>query len=450
MSEFTIESQSEFIINKADISSDRLSIVIDIKNVITDISLYEHIEKPYVTARISFVDEANLVQDADFQGGEKLTLELIHTEAKISGFSIKKEFVIDKIEGIVRSNERSEVVLINCTEYHMLESTVQNVNKAYTGAPSKIISSILTSFLKKSVAVTGQDSISDMKVIVPNMHPIEACTWLKNRMSDTDGMPYYFFSTMALDNLVLKSLGTILDEKVPINIDMPYIYAPSVNFDADGMRKYYAIQDFKYRDGENLVKLIEEGLVGAQYSFLDTLTGLPQVSRFNVETDVFRGLARDNRLGGSNKRHPYGTEYAVQGGLLTDYNSKVKTEISSSGAYIQGSTRNNSYGSETNSFAYKRKVISSSLKKFLGKAPLEITVKSREFLTGDANYTLGKLIRIIFLDTSPIKDETRAVIDHKKSGDYIVCAARHVITRTGASTKLLCGKLGSFGGEFEL
>ena len=65
MSEFTIEAQSEFIINKADISSDRLSVILDIKNVITDIVLYEHIEKPYVTARISFVDEANLVQDAD-------------------------------------------------------------------------------------------------------------------------------------------------------------------------------------------------------------------------------------------------------------------------------------------------------------------------------------------------------------------------------------------------
>ena len=147
MSEFTIEAQSEFIINKADITSDRLSIITDIRDVITDIALYEHIEKPYVTARISFVDEANLVQGIDFQGGEKLTLELIHTEARTSGFSIKKEFVIDKIEGIVRSGERSEVVIINCTEYHMLESTVQNVNNAYTVAPSKIISSILDSFL---------------------------------------------------------------------------------------------------------------------------------------------------------------------------------------------------------------------------------------------------------------------------------------------------------------
>lgn len=450
MSEFTIEAQSEFIINKADITSDRLSIITDIRDVITDIALYEHIEKPYVTARISFVDEANLVQGIDFQGGEKLTLELIHTEARTSGFSIKKEFVIDKIEGIVRSGERSEVVIINCTEYHMLESTVQNVNKAYTGAPSKIISSILDSFLKKSLAITGQDSITNMKVIVPNMHPIESCVWLKNRMSDTDGMPYYFFSTVALDNLVLKSLGTILDEKVPINIDMPYIYAPSVNSDADSLRKYYAIQDFKYRDGENLVKLIEQGLVGAQYSFLDTLTGLPQISHFDVEADVFRGLATDNRLGGSNKRHVYGTEYAVQGGLLTSYNSKIKTEVSSSGAYVQGNTYNNSYGSETSSFLHKRKVISKSLKRFLGKAPLEITVKSREFLTGDANYTLGKLMRIIFLDNNPVKEETRPVVDHKKSGDYIVCAARHIITRTGASTKLLCGKLGSFGGEFEL
>ena len=86
----------------------------------------------------------------------------------------------------------------------------------------------------------------------------------------------------------------------------------------------------------------------------------------------------------------------------------------------------------------------------MSKAPLEISVKSREFLTGDANYSVGKLIRIIFLDNTPERDEQRAVIDHKMSGDYLICAAKHDLNNYRGSTKLLCGKLGSFGGEFEL
>ena len=448
--QFGIETQSEYIINKADISSNRSKEITDIKNVITDMLFFEHIEKPYITAKIAFLDQENLVQDIDFQGGEKLSLELTHAEERLSGFSIKKDFVVDSIEAIVKADERSETVTLNCTEYHMLESTVQNVNRAYTGAPSSIVSKILDEYLDKGVAITGQDSIHDMKVIIPNMHPVEACLWLKDRMTSLDGLPYYFYSALGLNNLVLKSLGTILDEKVPINAETPYVYAPSVNSDADGNQKYYAIQNFKYRDGENLIRLIEKGLVGAQYSFYDTLTGMPQISHFNVEKDVFRGLAVDDRLGGENKRHVYGTEYAVQDALLTEYDSKIKTEISSSGAFTQGSTYHNSYNSETISAQHKRKVISDSLRQFMSKSPLEITVKSREYLTGDANYSIGKLIRIIFLDNTPEKETIRAVIDNKKSGDYIICAARHSLNNEVCSTRLLCGKLGSFGGEFQL
>ncbi len=450
MSEFVIENQSEYQIIKAEIRSDRADVGIDIKNVITDIAIYEHIEKPYLTAKIVFTDQHNIVQDLDFQGGEKLILKLAHSEETLSGYEISKEFLIDNIENIIKADERSETVMINCTEYHMFESTVLNVNKAYTGSASSIIRKILRDFLDKSVAITSADAVNDMKVIVPNMHPIEACMWLKQRMTSFDGMPYYFFSAMGVDNLILKDLGTILDERTPINADRPYIYAPSVNSDEISMQKYYAIQSFSYRDGENLIRLIEKGLVGAQYSFYDTLTALPQVSHFDIETDILKGLTIDKRLGGQNTRHVYGSDYAVNGTRLTQYNSKVISEISSSGAYTQANIRNNSYNSETLSSSYKKKTISNALREFMSKAPLEISVKSREFLTGDANYSVGKLIRIIFLDNTPERDEQRAVIDHKMSGDYLICAAKHDLNNYRGITKLLCGKLGSFGGEFEL
>jgi hypothetical protein len=450
MSEFVIENQSEYQIIKAEIRSDRADAGIDIKNVITDIAIYEHIEKPYLTAKIVFTDQHNIVQDLDFQGGEKLILKLAHSEETLSGYEISKEFLIDNIENIIKADERSETVMINCTEYHMFESTVLNVNKAYTGSASSIIRKILRDFLDKSVAITSADAVTDMKVIVPNMHPIEACMWLKQRMTSFDGMPYYFFSAMGVDNLILKDLGTILDERTPINADRPYIYAPSVNSDEISMQKYYAIQSFSYRDGENLIRLIEKGLVGAQYSFYDTLTALPQVSHFDIETDILKGLTIDKRLGGQNTRHVYGSDYAVNGTRLTQYNSKVISEISSSGAYTQANIRNNSYNSETLSSSYKKKTISNALREFMSKAPLEISVKSREFLTGDANYSVGKLIRIIFLDNTPERDEQRAVIDHKMSGDYLICAAKHDLNNYRGITKLLCGKLGSFGGEFEL
>ena len=83
-------------------------------------------------------------------------------------------------------------------------------------------------------------------------------------------------------------------------------------------------------------------------------------------------------------------------------------------------------------------------KSFLSKAPIQITVKGREFLTADENYTIGKVIRILFVDTvSSSTNQTKLSFDSKKSGDYVICAARHVFDDENYNTTLLCGKLGS-------
>ena len=76
-----------------------------------------------------------------------------------------------------------------------------------------------------------------------------------------------------------------------------------------------------------------------------------------------------------------------------------------------------------------------------------ITVKSREFITGDANYTLGKAIRVAFLDTQSNLDNNSPAFDLKKSGDYIIMAATHYFSGEDSKTELLLGKIASLGVE---
>ena len=111
MTELVIDNQTEYQVIKAEISSDRTETVIDIQNLITDITIYEHIEKPYLTAKIVFIDQHNIIQDLDFQGGEKISLSLSHGEERISGFEISKEFLVDNIENIIKADERSESII---------------------------------------------------------------------------------------------------------------------------------------------------------------------------------------------------------------------------------------------------------------------------------------------------------------------------------------------------
>ena len=98
--EFNIpERRTEYTIESAVISNARLKdgVLIDIRNNISGFEIYEHINKPYITAKFFFIDHNNILQAFDFSGGEKLSIVLQHSEEKTSGFQIEKDFLIDKI-----------------------------------------------------------------------------------------------------------------------------------------------------------------------------------------------------------------------------------------------------------------------------------------------------------------------------------------------------------------
>ncbi len=448
MSELSIESQIEIKITEAVISSDRTPVSVDIKNLISDFEIYENIVNPYLTANIIFVDQENIVQDMDLQGGEKLTFSFYHVEEMNKGVEIKKEFVIDSIKEISKAGERDEVVRIHCTEFIGLISSLQNVNRVYTGAPSEIIAKIMSEFLDRDLIQIGNDSLKDMKVIIPNMHPIEACQWLIKRTLTQEGFPFFLFSTIGVDNLILKDLGTMLSQQ-PINKKIPYFYAPSL-VTTKSIQSYYAIQDYEYSDTENLIGLIREGLVGAKYNFYSTLTALEDPIKFNVDRNVFKRLAQQNSIGANNTRYNYAPGYRFNDIAFQEYESKNISSINSSGAYTTKDSVFKSYHEESTKGSNIKKVIQKSLRGFLGKTPLRMTVRGRDFVTADNNYSIGKTIRINFLDTNPLVDTNAAKLDEKKSGDYIIVEARHNYRIEKFDTTLLCAKIGSIGEQQEM
>ena len=90
-------------------------------------------------------------------------------------------------------------------------------------------------------------------------------------------------------------------------------------------------------------------------------------------------------------------ENIVKEKKISQYSTKAVTQMSSSGAYRTGINNFRSYQDDDVGGNHRKKIVSLALQNFLAKSPLEITVRAREFLTGDQNYTIGKTIRVIFL-----------------------------------------------------
>ncbi len=445
----TAEGSTEYSLVSAIITSDRVQSEVEISAVVSEFVIYEHIEKPYLTMRLSFIDQINIVQTVDFQGGEKLSIVIKQIEEVQTGNEIRKDFVIDEIEKVIKLDERNETVVIHCTEYHMFEAAAQNVNKSYSGSPSSIINSLISSYINNSLVIDGTDSTKNLKVIIPNLDPIDAALWIKNRSVTYNGLPFFLYSPLGVDNLVFKDLGKMLSEPVN-NITRPYVYTSSLSH-SSGESKLYSIIEYKYENSEELINLLRKGYVGASYSFYDVHRGISEEKHFDVD-NVFKSLLVQNLLGGQNSKYNYGPEYKIKGKNLSSYNSKVISKISSSGSYRGGSYNAGyrSYSDETLGGDHMKHITGKAIKGFLSKTPLCITVKGREFITGNDNYTLGKTIRVLFLDADPTEDTHNASKDLKKSGDYLIIGAKHSFNGDKVTSELLCGKVASIGKEIAI
>ena len=79
---------------------------------------------------------------------------------------------------------------------------------------------IIDNNLSIKAIIDGEDSIRDMKVIIPNMHPIEAVIWLKKRCTTNDGFPFFVFSPLGVDNIVIRDLDRMLTQTASAIVQM--------------------------------------------------------------------------------------------------------------------------------------------------------------------------------------------------------------------------------------
>ena len=116
------------------------------------------------------------------------------------------------------------MVTMHCTEIHALHSSLLNVNRTFFGSVTGMIRRIMDNYLEVNVKVDGTNINNDLKVLIPNLNPLEACMFLLPRALTLEGMPFYFYSPLGAENLVLKDLGTMLEEDV-VNRRNPYMYS---------------------------------------------------------------------------------------------------------------------------------------------------------------------------------------------------------------------------------
>ena len=435
-----------FTLESAILSTDRTVEVSEFDLLtLSDFEIFEELDLPYVTGIFTFTDTKNVMDGIDFQGSERLRITLSNNGTEGTEPPIVKTFVLDYIVGVERLNDKTDQVFIHGVEDLDFESNVQNISKSFSGSSTEIVAAIANNYLNKQVETVG-NSDQQMKVIIPNLDPIEGMCWIKNRSTNEDGMPYYLFSVFGDNILRYYDLGSMLQQPA-MNSSRPYTYSSQHKDHEDPYSDIMSIKRFEYQGTENLYKIIKDGFIGSKNIFLNTLTGTFKSIDFKVEDNLFSEMHDKDYFPKGQSSFAYGPNTKIQGTKVSDYQSVVKSQVQSSGAYW-GNGNFKTYNEETNNDKHMQKIKSGALKTFLSKNVITIQVDGRPFAKGPDSKlkknqnTIGRIVKILFYESNP-DEENIVKVDRKKSGDYLIFSSRHTFSINLYNVSLTCVKLSS-------
>lgn len=426
----------DFEIVKVLVSAERLNFTVDLARVISEINIYEHIDKPFLTGSIMFNDNANLFNEINWLGTEKLEITLRTEQSR--DFTIKRNFRVTRIRQAVKSNDQNETFLIDFVEEHAYESSLKRVQQSYEGHHRDIIEKILKEHLdvdlmyEKDKPVTGFKKI---RAIVPNMTPLEAANWIKDGTPDAFGSPYFLYASLGDERLRFIDLETILNLN-PMNAkSQPYIFSQPYGRDTEQTNvvdQSFIIQRYSQVNTEDMLKLVKAGYVGAKWNFFDPFKG----NQYQIDHDIektFKSMV-SRRVFNADQNDPVYDEDAD----LHTHSSREINQVASSRLYSDWEEYK-SYHEDEEDALHRQKVVQKSLRHFLLKSPIDINVPGKNFFVRDRNLTIGNILRMQFQINEDIEGTNYK--DNKRSGDYLVYAARHVFTANRYTVNLTCAKL---------
>jgi hypothetical protein len=398
---------------------------LDISSLVSDLDVFEHLDKPYVTAVLGFVDIEDVVGVLNISGGERVSITL---KSNLEGsVPVNKHFFIDKILSSNKVSDNEEFFAMHLIEDIAFLSNLTNINQSYTGSSPDIIKKIAEDFLGRDVNLgLGEADNQVMKVIIPNLTPIDAMCWIKNRVTTVDGYPYYLYSTLVGGNLHFYDMSKMLKDDVMNNGEGEEYthYESQMSMPADKSKRR-VIMAYQAKDTYDVYKLIDRGLIGSDYTYLNLTKKEKKKDntfRFDINKEALDKLASFKKLWETTHRPLYDkTRY--EWSSKTEINSRKITRIGSSQAF----DGKKSLSEKDEVAQYRLNEVNRSLSQLLVSDPMSFIVNGLDFFNGEENTTVGNKLRVRFLRNTKVGDPTD-LFDKKKSGDYLIFACKHSFT----------------------
>lgn len=450
---------------------------IDIKNVCAEVNIFEHLDKPFLTANLTFLDNANIGDNYQFSGTERVQITLISSDERDDAGknTIVKRFIVDSVVNAAKSNDSNELVTLHLVEERYFQSCLMSVNKVFkkiesrggfnqggfTSNATDIIQNLLreldqyTSFkggyYMNNELMFNEQIVPELdgalKICIPNMGVLDAVKWVCDRCVTSTGFPFYVYATMADDKIRFLDLDSMLSA-VTLNNEgsglMPYTYSQALMHKANTLppaAKSFMISHYEHIGSNSQHSLNKKGMGPATFNFIDTFRGTVHVKKHNPG-DTFRrafgiGILKDDDV------PVYDDKAEFSGRNVDDYSARTITNITTS--KTQSSSKlgiddqNRGYNEVLNAHSHNIKITAKAYRNYLYKSAISIEVPGRNFVSKDINISIGNRILVEFRKNENDTNAYGADLDIKKSGEYLIYSARHSFSPggDGASTSNL-------------
>ena len=423
--------------------------VIDIKNLVQELNIYESIYKNALTGSLVIVDAQNLIAKLEMQGTERISFTLATPGARgersiiNASESTGHPFHAYKITDRKQLKPGTLMYTIHFGSREFMRNLRTKVSQAYDGRLDRAVYQIFLdeNYLDSKKILTFEPCGNSDKIVIPNLRPFDAINMIANQSlpEKSDGVGYYFYQTVkgfhfrSWDSMVSKQGNATRP------IKQEFYYMP-----------------LKFKD-EAIENKIEHDFKSVQsYRFLSNFHDVAantalgtyghRVISYNLyDKSIVEGDWNYHNMFDSTKHTDFENNYRdaektpIASGPVDYDNTKGISDYPESRVSLQSTTqflhnkeKGAKYGLDVFGDSFNKGQQVSQQNQILHGTTLKLVVKGQSYLEP------GDLIQF---NIRPIDaDKTDIEEDYRYSGQYVITKIRHQITSEIYTMVLECAK----------
>ena len=417
----TLNFPGDFVLDYAFIVNHKGETV-DITSSITELNVYENIDRPFITGEFAFADSNGIVKDNELNLGQEFlvikvrTPELpIETEKVIDSSEIAFRIVSVKSDKI--ENQFRYVKYAFTTKEFVRDKQVR-ISRTYEDTYSEMVKDVLNNenYLSTDKDIIVEPSRGTKKFTLPDVHPIQFIDMIRRKAQSADRENVGFLFYERLDNQFhFRSFGSLIaNAKTDEENIRTYTYQKAGNRPGQTPKeRLLHIIRLEPKVHHNQITNLNEGYYGSRLGSFDLYTKTYTETTYN-HFDEYSKVPHLNYTeeGDENDKLPHAQTPDRLGNRLSDYPDYVQLNT------VHTTADSNTLTNPSSTILQQR---SQDLNWRQNRIQLEVY--------GCAGIHAGDVIRVN-LPSITQKETLEPEIEPSYSGTYIIEAIQHRVLFT--------------------